>query len=345
MSRALAGIEQRLGDAQRKLDAPGAGRLRAGAPGRRAPASARAAGKRPERPPPYREFRSSTGAAILVGRGADRNDELTFKVARGNDLWLHTRDVAGAHVVVPLSRPPRRRRDTARRGDAGGAPLERARRGAGRRRLRRAQARAQAAASRLPGTVTHAGGKTIRVRMEPERLARLLGVARRRGPLATRPARRRAAAQRARSPAMPRRRVDATPTTRARAERAHGRSGSSRASRPRSPAPPARPPRRRAAARPRAATARTSRARRCSTSMRPSSNAQPAPSRRTVRPGPSAPEATARASAARAASSSTTADVDDEAPPSCAPKRTPKTERAASEGAALTVPSGSRSRA
>ena len=42
-----------------------------------------------------------TGAQILVGRGADRNDELTFQVARGNDLWLHARDVPGAHVIVP----------------------------------------------------------------------------------------------------------------------------------------------------------------------------------------------------------------------------------------------------
>jgi len=42
-----------------------------------------------------------TGAPILVGRSARDNDALTLRVARGNDLWLHTRDVQGAHVIVP----------------------------------------------------------------------------------------------------------------------------------------------------------------------------------------------------------------------------------------------------
>ena len=50
---------------------------------------------------PYRTFRSRNGAPILVGRGARDNDALTFKVARGNDLWLHARGAAGAHVIVP----------------------------------------------------------------------------------------------------------------------------------------------------------------------------------------------------------------------------------------------------
>ena len=58
--------------------------------------------------PPYRLFRSVTGAAILVGRNAEGNDALTVKVARGNDLWMHARGRAGAHVVVRLDKgkPP-----------------------------------------------------------------------------------------------------------------------------------------------------------------------------------------------------------------------------------------------
>ena len=61
-------------------------------------------GKAEERRPPYREYRSATGAAIWVGRGARRNDELTFGTAKGSDLWLHARDVPGAHVIVPLAK-------------------------------------------------------------------------------------------------------------------------------------------------------------------------------------------------------------------------------------------------
>ena len=53
---------------------------------------------------PYRKFTSVDGFAILVGRGSKDNDELTFKVARGRDLWLHASAARGSHVVVPLKK-------------------------------------------------------------------------------------------------------------------------------------------------------------------------------------------------------------------------------------------------
>ncbi|HEY1955694.1 MAG TPA: NFACT RNA binding domain-containing protein [Polyangiaceae bacterium] len=56
-----------------------------------------------ERKPPYRTFRTPRGT-ILVGRGAARNDELTFHVAKPYHLWLHARGFPGAHVVVQLRR-------------------------------------------------------------------------------------------------------------------------------------------------------------------------------------------------------------------------------------------------
>jgi predicted ribosome quality control (RQC) complex YloA/Tae2 family protein len=51
---------------------------------------------------PYREYQSLAGNPIWVGRSAADNDAMTFRHARGNDLWLHVRDSAGPHVVVPL---------------------------------------------------------------------------------------------------------------------------------------------------------------------------------------------------------------------------------------------------
>ncbi|MEO8878014.1 MAG: NFACT RNA binding domain-containing protein [Polyangiaceae bacterium] len=48
----------------------------------------------------YREFVGSANVKILVGRGASQNDELTFQVARPFHAWLHARGDAGAHVVV-----------------------------------------------------------------------------------------------------------------------------------------------------------------------------------------------------------------------------------------------------
>jgi predicted ribosome quality control (RQC) complex YloA/Tae2 family protein len=53
--------------------------------------------------PPYRTFRSGE-ARILVGRGAAHNDELTLHVARPHDLWLHAKGRGGAHVIVPLDK-------------------------------------------------------------------------------------------------------------------------------------------------------------------------------------------------------------------------------------------------
>jgi predicted ribosome quality control (RQC) complex YloA/Tae2 family protein len=50
-----------------------------------------------------RDFHSKDGLSIWVGRNKIENLELTFKHAKGNDLWLHVRGRPGAHVVIPLS--------------------------------------------------------------------------------------------------------------------------------------------------------------------------------------------------------------------------------------------------
>ena len=192
-------------------------------PAARAPRpSAQAAPRATERPPPYREFRSATGAAILVGRGADRNDELTFKVARGNDLWLHTRDVPGAHVDRAARRAAPIDGETLLDAATLAAHHSNARGEAQVDVVYVARKLVRKPPKSAPGTVTHAGGKTIRVRLEPERLARLLAVARRRGPVATRPARAAAVARCARSTRILRKRLaDAGERTRRAAPRAN----------------------------------------------------------------------------------------------------------------------------
>jgi predicted ribosome quality control (RQC) complex YloA/Tae2 family protein len=47
-----------------------------------------------------RRYRSSDGYEILVGRAARDNDQLTFRIARPQDLWLHAADYPGSHVIV-----------------------------------------------------------------------------------------------------------------------------------------------------------------------------------------------------------------------------------------------------
>lgn len=49
---------------------------------------------------PYREYRTSGGLEARVGRGSRSNDDLTFRHSSPNDIWLHARDVAGAHVIL-----------------------------------------------------------------------------------------------------------------------------------------------------------------------------------------------------------------------------------------------------
>ncbi len=46
------------------------------------------------------KFRSSEGFEILVGRNNRQNDILTLKTAKATDIWLHTKDIAGSHVII-----------------------------------------------------------------------------------------------------------------------------------------------------------------------------------------------------------------------------------------------------
>lgn len=55
---------------------------------------------RETRVPGARRYLSSDGYEILVGRAARDNDNLTFKIAKPNDLWLHAADYPGSHVIV-----------------------------------------------------------------------------------------------------------------------------------------------------------------------------------------------------------------------------------------------------
>lgn len=122
---------------------------------------------------PYREFRSGQ-RAILVGRGSKDNDRLTLDHSQPHDLWLHARDLAGAHVVIPLARnedcPPELLVDAAtlaahfshERGQAMVDVLYTPRRYV--RKPRKSAA----------GQVTLVQEKVLRLRLEPDRLQRLL---------------------------------------------------------------------------------------------------------------------------------------------------------------------------
>ena len=54
---------------------------------------------KPKKTQPMR-FESTDGYPIYVGRNNRQNDELTFKLARKDDIWLHAQKVHGSHVII-----------------------------------------------------------------------------------------------------------------------------------------------------------------------------------------------------------------------------------------------------
>jgi hypothetical protein len=54
---------------------------------------------------PFRRYRTTGGLEVRVGRNSRSNDELTLRYSSPDDIWLHARDAAGAHVVLRWNRP------------------------------------------------------------------------------------------------------------------------------------------------------------------------------------------------------------------------------------------------
>lgn len=50
---------------------------------------------------PYR-YRTPSGCELLIGRNNRQNDQLTFRTAGDYDLWFHTQEIAGSHVLLRL---------------------------------------------------------------------------------------------------------------------------------------------------------------------------------------------------------------------------------------------------
>ena len=46
------------------------------------------------------EFMSSEGVKILVGKNNKQNDHLTLRIADPDDIWMHTKNIPGSHVII-----------------------------------------------------------------------------------------------------------------------------------------------------------------------------------------------------------------------------------------------------
>jgi predicted ribosome quality control (RQC) complex YloA/Tae2 family protein len=155
-------------------------RARARALGVRAPENAAAEQKRarPAQRSPYRRFAAITGHVVLVGRSATDNDTVTHKIARPWDLWLHCRGQTGAHVILMMRKgeqcPPEALLDAATLAvhfsearDEAVADVQHT----NRRNVRGVK-------GAIPGRVIVTQEKVIALRMQRERLSRLLATER-----------------------------------------------------------------------------------------------------------------------------------------------------------------------
>jgi predicted ribosome quality control (RQC) complex YloA/Tae2 family protein len=62
--------------------------------------------KKPAHQKPQLEtYHSSEGDLIFVGKNNKQNDYLTNKFARRDEIWLHTKDIPGSHVVIRNENP------------------------------------------------------------------------------------------------------------------------------------------------------------------------------------------------------------------------------------------------
>lgn len=67
-------------------------------------AKARKKNYKPKKPEPE-QFMSSDGTPIYVGRNNKQNEYLTTRIAARSDIWLHTKDIPGSHVVIRGNSP------------------------------------------------------------------------------------------------------------------------------------------------------------------------------------------------------------------------------------------------
>ncbi|GGE66041.1 Rqc2 family fibronectin-binding protein [Priestia taiwanensis] len=51
------------------------------------------------------EYTSTDGTTILVGKNNKQNEYVTNKLASRDDIWLHTKDIPGSHVVIRTKEP------------------------------------------------------------------------------------------------------------------------------------------------------------------------------------------------------------------------------------------------
>lgn len=56
--------------------------------------------QKPQAPSAPLRFQTSDGCLVLVGRNNRQNDQLTLRTAKKQDIWFHTKNIPGSHVIL-----------------------------------------------------------------------------------------------------------------------------------------------------------------------------------------------------------------------------------------------------
>lgn len=60
--------------------------------------------KKPQKPTPE-TYQATDGTTILVGKNNKQNEYATMRLAHRDDIWLHTKDIPGSHVIIRTKDP------------------------------------------------------------------------------------------------------------------------------------------------------------------------------------------------------------------------------------------------
>lgn len=118
-------------------------------------------------PPRY----SLNGYTAIAGRNARENEEVTFRLARRDDLWLHARERTGAHVILQGPQGPDN--DILEAAAALAAYFSEARTDTGVDVIVASVKDVRKVPGGPPGRVTHRNSRTVRVRPSLDRWTRI----------------------------------------------------------------------------------------------------------------------------------------------------------------------------
>jgi hypothetical protein len=126
----------------------------------------------------FRRFVSAEGHLLLVGRTNEQNDRLTVRVARGNDLWFHVGlGYAGSHVVLRLPKGKSASLESLLDAATLAVHFSKARGAESMEVIYTAAKHVRKPKGLPPGKVAPSHTRSLRVRREPTRLARVLASA------------------------------------------------------------------------------------------------------------------------------------------------------------------------